>query len=78
MSRQEYRKYGGAKLNRLNPGTTQPGSRPPLSWEWVMDGPVFFYMFRPRVRPWWELLMGPGPGKPDILIPITHHLEEAH
>lgn len=45
MSRQEYRKYGGAKLNRLNPGNyTARIQATSLSGNGSWTDPVFFYV----------------------------------
>lgn len=45
MSRQEYRKYGGAKLNRLNPGNyTARIQATSLSGNGSWTEPVFFYV----------------------------------
>lgn len=45
VSRQEYRKYGGAKLNRLNPGNyTARIQATSLSGNGSWTDPVFFYV----------------------------------
>lgn len=77
VSRQEYRKYGGAKLNRLNPGNyTARIQATSLSGNGSWTDPVFFYVpakskacggssWEPRKQ------AGPGPGKPGLSGPLT-------
>lgn len=63
VSRQEYRKYGGAKLNRLNPGNyTARIQATSLSGNGSWTDPVFFYV-QAKSKAMVGLLMGPGRGR---------------
>lgn len=62
VSRQEYRKYGGAKLSRLNPGNyTARIQATSLSGNGSWTDPVFFYV-QAKSKAVVGLLMGPGRG----------------
>lgn len=72
VSRQEYRKYGGAKLNRLNPGNyTARIQATSLSGNGSWTDPVFFYV-PAKSKAWgrssWKTRkrVGPGLGKPGL------------
>ena len=63
VSRQEYRKYGGAKLSRLNPGNyTARIQATSLSGNGSWTDPVFFYV-QAKSKAVVGLLMGPGRGR---------------
>lgn len=91
VSRQEYRKYGGAKLNRLNPGNyTARIQATSLSGNGSWTDPVFFYVqakSKARGGSLWEnrkqVVLGLGkPGSSSwlsgFLISVGHLSEESH
>lgn len=57
-------------------GTTQPGSEPPLSLGMGHGRSLCSSMFQAKSKAMVGAADGAGTGKPDVLIPITHHLEE--
>lgn len=66
VSRQEYRKHGGAKLNRLNPGNyTARIQATSLSGNGSWTEPVFFYV-QAKSKAWGGAgkAAGPGGGSP--------------